>query len=41
MPGGMIPCPEMLWEGTAAGLETKDSAAFGESYTHTLRPWRR
>ncbi len=39
-PGGMLPSPTVLREEIAkAGLETKKSIEFGESYSITLRLW--
>jgi len=41
-PGGMLPCPAALRERAgAAGLETVGSETFADSYSRTLREWRR
>lgn len=41
-PGGMLPCPAALGElAGSAGLETLGSETFGDSYSRTLRAWRR
>jgi len=41
-PGGMLPPPAMLRrEATAAGLALTAERTFGESYSRTLRLWRR
>ena len=41
-PGGMLPSPAALREGAeAAGLEAIASASFPDSYSRTLRVWRR
>ena len=41
-PGGMLPSPAVLRDqADAAGLQTLDRQEFGESYSRTLREWRR
>ena len=41
-PGGMLPCPAALRDNSeTAGLETLGTEAFAESYSRTLRAWRR
>ena len=41
-PGGMLPCPSALRERSrAAGLQEIAVEAFAESYSRTLREWRR
>ncbi len=41
-PGGMLPSPTALREhAEAAGLQSTGSVAFAESYSRTLRAWRR
>ena len=41
-PGGMLPCPAALRENAeTAGFETLETETFAESYSRTLRAWRR
>ena len=41
-PGGMLPCPAVLREqAEAAGLKTVGKRTFADSYSRTLREWRR
>ncbi len=41
-PGGMLPSPKALFDiSAAAGLRPTGSVSFGDSYSRTLREWRR